>query len=184
VQDQPRGIAEAFVIGKEFIGGDSCTLILGDNIYTDDFSEVIANHKQGAKIFVKKVSDANRFGVVEMNVSGQVLSIEEKPSHPKSNLAQTGLYVYDSKVTEYATGLKPSARLEYEITDLNNIYLEKSQLTAHQVKGEWIDAGTFESLHRASVVVREHELGIHKNNESSLKVTIREEHQKVKERTS
>lgn len=174
VQDQPRGIAEAFVIGREFIAGDPCTLILGDNIYTDDFSDVIANHKEGAKIFVKKVTDAKRFGVVEMNETGKVLSIEEKPESPKSNLAQTGLYIYDKKVTEYASSLKPSGRLEYEITDLNNIYLEKGLLTAHKVKGEWIDAGTFESLHRASVVVREHELGIGKKKESSLKVTIRE----------
>ena len=174
VQDQPRGIAEAFVIGKEFVAGDSCTLILGDNIYTDDFSEVITHHKEGAKIFVKKVPDAHRFGVVEMNETGQVLSIEEKPENPKSDLAQTGLYIYDNKVTEYVESLKPSARLEYEITDLNNIYLQKGQLSAHQIKGEWIDAGTFESLHRASIVVREHELGLAKNNDASLKVTIRE----------
>lgn len=174
VQDRPRGIAEAFVIGKEFVEGDSCTLILGDNIYTDDFSDVIVNHKEGAKIFVKKVADAHRFGVVELDASGQVLSIEEKPKLPKSNLAQTGLYIYDRKVTEYAESLKPSGRLEYEITDLNNIYLEKNQLSAHKVKGEWIDAGTFESLHRASIVVRQHELGIGKKNDASLKVTIRE----------
>ncbi len=174
VQDQPRGIAEAFVIGKEFVAGDSCTLILGDNIYTDDFSEVIAQHKEGAKIFVKKVNDAHRFGVVEMDSVGKVLSIEEKPERPKSNLAQTGLYIYDKKVTEYVQNLEPSGRLEYEITDLNNIYLQKGELTAHEIKGEWIDAGTFESLHRASVIVREHELGLAKNNEASLKVTIRE----------
>ncbi len=182
VQDQPRGIAEAFVIGKDFVRGDACTLILGDNIYTDDFSDVISNHKEGAKIFVKKVLDAERFGVVEMGEAGKVLSIEEKPEFPKSNLAQTGLYVYDNKVTEYAERLTPSDRLEYEITDLNNIYLKQAQLTAHQVKGEWIDAGTFESLHKASVIVREHELGIHKNNESSLKVKIREQRMPLKEK--
>ncbi len=181
VQDQPRGIAEAFVIGKEFIEGDPCTLILGDNIYTDDFSEVIANHQEGAKIFVKEVPDANRFGVVEMDESGKVLGIEEKPKVPKSRFAQTGLYIYDSKVADYAEKLTPSARLEYEITDLNNMYLKGGQLSAHKVRGEWIDAGTFESLHRASLVVREHELGIHKNNESSLKVTIREDQKNLKE---
>lgn len=184
VQDQPRGIAEAFVLGKEFIAGDSCTLILGDNIYTDDFSKIIADHKEGAKIFVKEVPDAQRFGVVEMDDNGRVLSLEEKPEFPKSSLAQTGLYVYDQNVATYAAQLKPSARLEYEITDLNRLYLEDGSLTAHQVKGEWIDAGTFESLHRASVVAREHELGIQKNNESSLKVTIREEIQLKKKLTT
>ncbi len=158
VQDKPEGIAQAFHLGKEFIEGERCALILGDNIYTDDFSEVIANHHIGAKIFVKQVSDVQRFGVVEMDSSGQVLSVEEKPEKPRSDFAQTGLYIYDNKVTEYAAGLKPSDRGEYEITDLNRIYLEKGQLTAEIVKGEWIDAGTFESLHQASCVVREHEL--------------------------
>jgi len=179
VQDKPRGIAEAFIIGKEFIKGDSCTLILGDNIFTDDFSEVIASHKEGAKVFVTKVSDPERFGVVEMDESGKVLGIEEKPAKPKSNLVQTGLYVYDEKVIEYAEQIKPSGRLEYEITDLNNLYLRDGKLSAELVKGEWIDAGTLESLHRASVVARDHALGLCKHDEPSLKVTIKD-NQKTK----
>ncbi len=172
IQDKPSGIAEAFIIGKEFIKGDACTLILGDNIFTDDFSEVIANHKEGAKIFVKEVHDPERFGVIEMDDAGKVLSIEEKPANPKSNYAQTGLYIYDDKVVEYAEKIKPSARLEYEITDLNNLYLADGKLSAEIVKGEWIDAGTFESLHRASVIVREHELGMNAGS-SNLEVKIK-----------
>lgn len=152
VQDKPEGIAQALILGKDFIAGDSCTLILGDNIYTDDFSDAISSHKEGAMIFVKEVHDPERFGVVEIDDAGKVLSLEEKPSNPKSNLAQTGLYIYDNKVTDYVSELQPSARGEYEITDLNNVYLQKGQLHAGLVKGEWIDAGTFESLHRANVV--------------------------------
>lgn len=158
VQDKPEGIAQALMIGKDFIEGDKCTLILGDNIYTDDFSDAIANHEEGAKIFVKEVHDPERFGVVEMDESGNVVSIEEKPSAPKSNYAQTGLYVYDDMVTEYVEGLQPSARGEYEITDLNRVYHEKGLLKAELVKGEWIDAGTFESLYKASHVARQIEL--------------------------
>jgi glucose-1-phosphate thymidylyltransferase len=173
VQDKPRGIAEAFVIGKDFIKGSPCTLILGDNIYADDFSETIRNHKEGAKIFVKKVQDPHRFGVVEMGEGGKVLSIEEKPKNPKSDLAQTGLYIYDETVVDYASRIEPSSRLEYEITDLNNLYLEDGKLRAEIVNGEWIDAGTFESLHRASVLARENELGLDKQAvESNIKVTI------------
>lgn len=173
VQDQPRGIAEAFVIGRDFIKGSSCTLILGDNIYEDDFSQVIRNHQEGAKIFVKEVPDPERFGVVEIDANQRVLSLEEKPSCPKSNFAQTGLYVYDNTVVEHAARIQPSARLEYEITDLNNLYLREGKLKAEIVPGEWIDAGTFESLHRASVLAREKELGLSPiEGSSQLKVRI------------
>ncbi len=173
VQDQPRGIAQAFVIGRDFIQDEACALILGDNIYADDFSEAIRTHRQGAKIFVKKVHDPERFGVVEMGENHRVLSIEEKPQRPKANFAQTGLYLYDHTVADYAAQLRPSGRLEYEITDLNNIYLQQGKLTADIVEGEWIDAGTFESLHRASVLAREKELGLGlPEGSSSLKVTI------------
>lgn len=159
VQDKPEGIAQALLIGADFIDDDSCTLILGDNIYTDDFSTAISGHTEGARIFVKEVHDPERFGVVEMDDTGKVLSLEEKPEKPKSNWAQTGLYVYDHHVTEYVKTLKPSARGEYEITDLNALYLQKGQLHAEKVESEWIDAGTFESLHRANVVAREIALG-------------------------
>lgn len=173
VQDQPRGIAEAFVIGKDFIKGSSCTLILGDNIYEDDFSQVIRNHKEGAKIFVKEVPDPERFGVVEMDENRRVISLEEKPDRPRSNFAQTGLYVYDNTVVEHASRIQPSDRLEYEITDLNNLYLQEAKLSAEIVQGEWIDAGTFESLHRASVLAREKELGLNQMESSvNLKIKI------------
>lgn len=155
VQDEPEGIAQAFLIGKDFLKGDPCALILGDNIYTDDFSEAIQEHREGALIFVKEVHDPHRFGVVEMDDNGKVVNLEEKPQQPKSNLAQTGLYIYDENVCDYAAALQPSARGEYEITDLNRIYLEKGQLQARKVEGEWIDAGTFESLFRANQVARE-----------------------------
>jgi len=172
IQDQPRGIAEAFVIGKDFISGEACTLILGDNIYSDDFSAAIASHKAGAKIFVKEVPDAQRFGVVELDANDRVLSIEEKPERPKSNFAQTGLYVYDEKVVAYAESLEPSARLEYEITDLNNLYLKEGSLSAVRVMGEWIDAGTFEGLYQASRVAREYHLGMN-GDDQTLKVQIK-----------
>lgn len=158
VQDQPEGIAQALLIGEDFIEGESCALILGDNIFTDDVSSVIQNFKMGASIFCKKVPDAKRFGVVEFDDSGKVLSLEEKPQNPRSEYAQTGLYLYDERVVSYAKQLKPSNRGEYEITDLNRMYLDRGELDAHVLTGEWIDAGTFESLHKASTIVREHRL--------------------------
>lgn len=172
IQDKPRGIAEAFVIGKDFIAGDACTLILGDNIYSDDFSEAIASHREGAKIFVKEISDVRRFGVVELDEADRVLSIEEKPEQPKSNFAQTGLYVYDEKVVAYAESLEPSPRLEYEITDLNNLYLKEGKLSAVRVSGEWIDAGTFEGLYKASKMAREFQLGMNADGQT-LEVKIK-----------
>jgi len=169
IQDKPEGLAQAFVIGADFIGNDSCAMILGDNIFTDDFSASIQNFKSGAMAFVKEVHDPERFGVVEMN-NGKVVSIEEKPQVPKSNYAQTGFYIYDNRVVEFAKNLKPSARGELEVTDLNNIYLRNGELEAEIVKGEWIDAGTVESLYKAATIAREYQLGL--NDKSSLKVTI------------
>lgn len=170
IQDKPEGLAQAFHIGADFIGKDSVAMILGDNIFTDDFADTIQNFKSGAKIFAKKVHDANRFGVIEFDENGKVLSIEEKPKNPKSDFAQTGFYVYDNRVVEFARNLKPSVRGELEIVDINNIYLKKSELSVDVIKGEWLDAGTFESLHKASQIVREHKLGI--RGKSSVKVTI------------
>ncbi|MEZ4087134.1 MAG: sugar phosphate nucleotidyltransferase [Candidatus Gracilibacteria bacterium] len=154
VQEKPEGIAQALMIGKDFINGEKCALILGDNIYTDDFSEEIKAHNEGALIFVKDVPDPERFGVVEMDESGKVLSIEEKPENPKSNWAQTGLYVYDEAACDMAAMLNPSDRGEYEITDLHRLYLEKGLLKAQSVAGPWFDAGTFESLFEASSFIR------------------------------
>lgn len=172
VQDKPEGLAQALIIGEDFIDDESCALILGDNIFTDCLSEAVRNFKSGAKIFAKKVHDPERFGVVEMDDQGKVISLEEKPSQPKSNYAQTGFYLYDNRAVSLAKSLRPSERGELEIVDLNNIYLTNGELHAEVLEGDWIDAGTFESLHRASVIVREHELGINAGD-SSLEVKIK-----------
>lgn len=154
IQDQPNGLAEAFIIGETFIGTDSVTLILGDNIYEDDFTEAITTFESGGRVFLKKVADPNRFGVAEFDDQMRVISIEEKPSEPKSEYAVTGLYIYDNSVVAKAKSLTPSARGELEITDLNNAYLQEGTLSAAFVEGEWFDTGTFESLHAAIEFVR------------------------------
>ena len=169
IQDKPEGLAQAFIIADDFIGDDSCAMILGDNIFTDDFSSSVKNFKSGSLAFVKQVHDPERFGVVEMN-DGKVISIEEKPEVPRSNYAQAGFYIYDNKVVEYAKNLKPSLRGELEITDLNNIYLQNGELKAEIIKGDWIDAGTFESLYMATNIARDNKLSL--SNKTSLKVTI------------
>ncbi len=157
IQDKPNGLAEAFIIGKNFIGDDDVTLILGDNLFEDDFSEAIKTFKSGGRVFAKKVHDPERFGVVEFDDNMQALSIEEKPKNPKSNYAITGLYVYDNSVVKKAQTLKPSARGELEITDINNLYLKEGALDVSIVKGEWFDTGTFESMYQATLFVREHQ---------------------------
>jgi glucose-1-phosphate thymidylyltransferase len=153
IQDKPEGLAQSFIIGEVFIGDDNCAMILGDNIFTDNFSKEITAFEKGAMIFAKEVPDPERFGVVEFNGRMEAVSIVEKPKEPRSNFAVTGLYVYDNRVVNFAKNLKPSERGELEITDLNNIYLEKGELKVNIVKGEWIDAGTFDSLLKASNLV-------------------------------
>ncbi|MBP8599775.1 NTP transferase domain-containing protein [Patescibacteria group bacterium] len=155
IQDKPRGLAEAFIIGENFIDEDSVTMILGDNIFEDDFTDDINNFKSGAKIFAKKVKDPERFGVVEVNNKMEALSIEEKPLQPKSNLAITGLYIYDHRVINVAKKLKPSVRGELEIVDLHNWYLARHELEVSLVRGAWIDAGTFDSLLDAQILARD-----------------------------
>lgn len=150
IQDKPAGLAQGLSLAEVFVGDDSCMMILGDNIYEYDFKEDVVNFTSGAKIFVKEVPDPERFGVVEMDDTGQVLNIEEKPAKPKSNLAQTGVYMYDEQVFDLIRTMQPSARGELEITDLNNVYLAKGALAAGVITGEWIDAGTFESLFKAA----------------------------------
>jgi len=157
VQDKPLGLAHGLSLAESFVNGDSCCLILGDNIFTDDFRKDVKNFISGAKIFVKEVPDPERFGVVQMDENGHVLTLEEKPKKPKSNLAQVGMYMYDEHVFKLIKTMKPSQRGELEITDLNNLYLAKGSLTAQIMKGEWIDAGTFESLHQASALIRQRE---------------------------
>ena len=159
IQDEPKGLAHGLALAESFADEQPITFILGDNIFDEDFTEDIKSFQSGALIFAKEVDDPRRFGVVEFDESGKVLSIEEKPENPKSNFAQPGLYVYDKNVFEYIRTLKPSERGEYEITDLNKIYLEKGNLQAKIVKGEWLDAGTFESLFKAAEYIRKKELG-------------------------
>jgi glucose-1-phosphate thymidylyltransferase len=167
VQDKPGGIAQALSLAEEFADGDSVCAILGDNVYFDDVSPVITSFKSGAHLFLKEVSDPERFGVAEVESEKKlstlnsqlstirVLSLEEKPSKPKSNLAATGLYLYDTHCFEMIQSLKPSERGELEITDLSKAYLSKGNLTATVLQDDWIDAGTFESLFRAAELVRE-----------------------------
>lgn len=159
VQPSPDGLAQAFTLGEEFIGDDSVALILGDNIfYGRHFGETLkqaAEKESGATVFGYYVNDPERFGVVSFNEDGIANSIEEKPLNPKSNYAVTGLYFYDNKVVEYAKNLKPSARGEYEITDINAIYLENNSLNV-EVLGRgfaWLDTGTVDSLLEAAQYV-------------------------------
>lgn len=152
VQKEPRGLADAFILGEDFIGDDNVTMILGDNIFDHDFSKDIKSFKSGAQIYVKKLEDINdvkRLGVVEMDDSGKVISIEEKPEKPKSMTVSVGIYTYDSRVVEIAKNLKPSARGELEISgpnSVNNTYLEMNELKACEFDNYWQDAGTFNSL--------------------------------------
>ncbi len=156
VQPKPEGLAQAFVLGKEFIGDDRCALILGDNIFwghglVDNLKMAVARN-DGATVFAYRVTDPERYGVVEIDSNGKALSLEEKPKAPKSNFAVTGLYFYDKQVVDFACNLKPSSRGELEITDLNRIYLEKNQLDVVTLgRGiAWLDTGTHESMLQAS----------------------------------
>ncbi|MBI4175220.1 NTP transferase domain-containing protein [Candidatus Berkelbacteria bacterium] len=148
VQEHPRGLADAFIVGEHFIGDDHVTMILGDNIFDENFTEEIQRFRGGGTIFVKEVSDPERYGVIEIDAAGRVLSIEEKPKRPKSNLASVGLYLYDNRVIDFAKSLTPSARGEIEITDLHKKYLTLGELSVGYVRNIWEDAGTFESLLR------------------------------------
>lgn len=152
VQASPDGLAQAFIIGEEFLGDSPCALVLGDNIfYGHDFHNLLSSamaRTQGASVFAYHVEDPERYGVAEFDAAGKVLSLEEKPSAPRSNYAVTGLYFYDNQVVELAKSLKPSARGELEVTDLNRLYLEKGQLDV-EIMGRgyaWLDTGTHESL--------------------------------------
>lgn len=155
VQDKPRGLADAFILGENFIGKDNVTMILGDNIFEDDFSSEIRGFKKGAKVFAKKVKDPFRFGVVEFDGKMKAKRIKEKPEKWISDFAITGLYVYDNRVIEAAKCVKPSKRGEIEITELHNYYLKLDELEVAMVKNAWLDAGTFDSLLEAQILAKE-----------------------------
>jgi glucose-1-phosphate thymidylyltransferase len=159
VQEVPNGLAQAFVIGKDFVGADKVALILGDNIfYGSGFSKLVQsfNNVDGAAVFAYEVNDPERYGVVEFDAGNKAVSIEEKPRQPRSNYAVPGLYFYDNSVLEIAANMQPSARGEYEITDVNRVYLEKNKLHVGIMNRgtAWLDTGTFDSLADASEFVR------------------------------
>ena len=153
IQEKAGGIAQALGLADDFVDNEPVSVILGDNIFQDNVRTAVETFKEGARIFLKEVPDAKRFGVAEIR-GKKIISIEEKPAKPKSNLAVTGLYIYDAGVFEIIRTLKPSGRGELEITDVNNEYIRMEKMDFSMLQGYWSDAGTFESLFRASELVR------------------------------
>lgn len=160
IQEEAGGIAEAINLAQDFAGKEKILVILGDNIFNHNLAKAVEDfekQEKGAKIFAKKMpTESKQYGVVEIDSSGKVISIEEKPEHPKSDLAQSGIYMYDNQVFNFIKKLNPSKRGELEVTDLNNYYLRQGTLTCEVMKGWWVDAGTsFEELLRAGNLVAE-----------------------------
>jgi glucose-1-phosphate thymidylyltransferase len=178
VQSVPRGLAEAFILGENFIDDDNVAMILGDNIFEDDFSDTIKSFRRGGVLFAKEVSDAKRYGIIEFDKDGKVLSIEEKPEHPKSNWAQTGLFIFDNRVVNIAKNLTPSNRGEIEVTHCSAKYLEMGELVVQKLTGEWLDAGTFDTLLEAGRIVKEKE--IYKNFDPQIEKAIEEFNAEIK----
>lgn len=161
VQDEAGGIAQALGLAEHFVGNDQTVVILGDNVFMDSIAPYVQNFKEqknGAKILIQEVHDPQRYGVPELN-GDKIISIEEKPKHPKSNYAVTGIYMYDSKVFEIVKTLKPSGRGELEITDVNNAYISRNELTYDVLKGWWTDAGTHASLTKANELAKDFVFG-------------------------
>lgn len=159
IQNSPRGLADAYLMAEDFLDNGPSTMILGDNIFEDDFTEAIRTFKEGGRIFAKEVSDPERFGVVEFEEKTQkVISLEEKPEAPKSNYAIPGVYIFDKQASEIAKAIQPSSRGELEIVDIHKKYLEKEALDVHIIKGAWFDTGTHDSLLEASLYVKEKNL--------------------------
>jgi len=154
-------------------------MILGDNIFEDDLNEKIQNFSKGGMVFAKEVNDPERFGVVDFDEKGKVLSIEEKPKSPKSNYAVTGLYIYDNRVIEIAKNLKPSNRGEIEITDINNSYLSSGELSVNKIQGVWLDAGTFDALLEAGNIVKSKKIS--ENFDPQIEKAIKEFNEELKE---
>lgn len=154
VQEDALGIAHALSLAYDFVDGEDCAVILGDNIFEDNLTTEVNNFRSGAHIFLKEISDASRFGVAEVK-GNKIIGIEEKPAHPKSLLAVTGFYLFDSTVFEAIKELKPSGRGELEITDVNNYYIQKGRMGYSTLAGQWTDSGTFESLYRANTIARD-----------------------------
>jgi glucose-1-phosphate thymidylyltransferase len=154
IQERPGGIAQVLGMAEAFAAGDSICAVLGDNVFLDDLSEPIKNFKNGGHMFLTEVPDPERFGVVEMKDSN-VMSVEEKPKEPKSNLIGVGCYIYDNRCFEVVRNLEPSYRGELEITDVNKWYLKQGELSATILQDKWIDAGTFDSLLEASNAIKE-----------------------------
>jgi glucose-1-phosphate thymidylyltransferase len=157
VQRSPRGLADAYLLAEDFLDNEPSVMILGDNIFEDDFSDAIKSFEKGGRVFAVKVPDPERFGVVEFDTESQhVISIEEKPASPKSEYAIPGIYIYDGRAVEIAKNLKPSAnRGELEIVDMHKAYLEQGELDVHILDGAWFDTGTHDSLLEASVFAKE-----------------------------
>ena len=154
VQDQPDGIAGALKLCRDFVGQDSCAVILGDNIFQSELSDKLSDFNQGCRLFLKKVEDPQRYGVPVFN-NGKIVEIEEKPVAPKSDYAVTGIYVYDNKLFDVIDRLKPSSRGELEITDVNNYYISKGLVSYSVLDGWWTDAGTHESYRYANLILME-----------------------------
>ncbi len=155
IQNEANGIAFGLYIARDYVGDEDCILYLGDNIIEDDLTPHIASFKKGATVFLKEVPDPHRFGIAEVNSKGKVISIEEKPSRPKSNLAVVGVYLYDNTVFKKMIGQPASKRGEKEITWVNNKYVKEGMLKAVQLEKEWFDIGTIDSLHEASLFMKE-----------------------------